>query len=729
MSKSEPRALLERAAAIERDSPEQALALVDEALAGAEAQEAPCEVAEARIARARTLALAGRLKEAMAEIERAGALAECTGKGPLAARLEREKGFVFASIGSYDEAFESLSRALERAEAEGLRDEAFKTRLALGELSADIGDHGAALDYLMRCYSEAEDGAASDRDKALVLANIGVSFKAQGNTAAAFEYFQEALALAGELRDTIIKAELSCEMGGLYLHLGELDKAEEYYEAALEAGDRLDNAAFKARALQDLARLSHFKGLNRQALVYSAMAVELSASLESKKLRSELWKLKSQVNAALGNWQDAYADLRRAQEYGYEWNVEEAERRLRNLRFQHEIETARREAQKSREEKEELERKSLALQGANRKLERVAIIGTRITSSLKPRDLVVNLAESLKGLMDIYAIGVGALDGGGKGIEVPAFMVDGEILPPFRVALSSASSVAAACVRECRPIIYDARAERALDFPGEPSAGGKDLKAESVLYFPLVVKNQAIGFFTLQSERPMAYDNDVLGFVSSLVPFIAIAVANARMMDELSALNEELVKEKRDLEKAADRIEQLANHDNLTGLPNRRLLFELLTQSFPVASRLRRKVAVLYMDLDDFKPINDQYGHAVGDAALIAVAKLISKAIRSSDTVARVGGDEFIAFLTNIARREDAERVARKLLEGFQKPIKVGQYSFKLGISLGIAIYPDDATEIEALINLADEAMYGVKRGGKSGYAFAREPFVGLPSA
>jgi diguanylate cyclase (GGDEF)-like protein len=191
--------------------------------------------------------------------------------------------------------------------------------------------------------------------------------------------------------------------------------------------------------------------------------------------------------------------------------------------------------------------------------------------------------------------------------------------------------------------------------------------------------------------------------------------------DRLETLNRSIRGEKEELEKEAVTITHLANHDPLTGLPNRRLLFELLQKTFDIARRNGTKVGVIYIDLDDFKPINDRLGHFAGDRALVAIAGRLRSMLRASDTVARVGGDEFVAVLASVRDREDIALAADKILEECGQPLIVEGSPCRVGFSMGIAVFPDDGAGIEPVVSAADSAMYRVKRGKKNGYAFAGE--------
>ena len=169
-----------------------------------------------------------------------------------------------------------------------------------------------------------------------------------------------------------------------------------------------------------------------------------------------------------------------------------------------------------------------------------------------------------------------------------------------------------------------------------------------------------------------------------------------------------------------ERIRHLANYDNLTGLPNRMLFFDRLSQSINLAQRNRHELALLYLDLDRFKSVNDTRGHDAGDAVLKAAADRIQAQVRESDTVARIGGDEFAVILPKIASPQDAALVARKIVDALCASFPAGDAEpgeIDIGASAGIAIFPGNGKDMEALFKAADSAMYKAKQSGE-GFRF-----------
>lgn len=172
-----------------------------------------------------------------------------------------------------------------------------------------------------------------------------------------------------------------------------------------------------------------------------------------------------------------------------------------------------------------------------------------------------------------------------------------------------------------------------------------------------------------------------------------------------------------DLKNAEQLANQLAYFDSLTNLPNRRMLLDRLDQGLMQAKRFRRSLAVMFLDLDNFKEVNDRFGHNVGDELLKVVAGRLDSCVRAGDTVARSGGDEFIIVLPEIANATDATLVAEKIIETFRTPVQVNALLLDVTTSIGIAVYPIDGTDdAQTLMKMADTAMYAIKNSGRNGY-------------
>ena len=172
-------------------------------------------------------------------------------------------------------------------------------------------------------------------------------------------------------------------------------------------------------------------------------------------------------------------------------------------------------------------------------------------------------------------------------------------------------------------------------------------------------------------------------------------------------------------------IEHLAFHDPLTGLPNRRSVMTRMPQMVALAERQARKLAVLFIDLDGFKRVNDSHGHKLGDQLLQQVAKRLSEEVRQSDLVGRIGGDEFLLLITDCQDQASIGAIAQKIIHKLSEPYFVEGVEMHIGASIGIAMFPEHAMEMDTLIALADAAMYAIKRSGRNGYLFSGQGISG----
>ena len=179
------------------------------------------------------------------------------------------------------------------------------------------------------------------------------------------------------------------------------------------------------------------------------------------------------------------------------------------------------------------------------------------------------------------------------------------------------------------------------------------------------------------------------------------------------------------VKESQEKLDHMAHHDPLTGLPNRLLFHDRLQHALQRAGRVEEQLAVLFIDLDRFKNVNDTLGHHVGDELLIQVAAALSQRLREGDTLARLGGDEFIVLLENVDGAFGAELVAEKLMSMFEEPFIVSDYELFVTGSVGISMFPHDATDLNMLIRNADVAMYQAKARGRNGYQFYAPSMTG----
>jgi diguanylate cyclase (GGDEF)-like protein/PAS domain S-box-containing protein len=178
-----------------------------------------------------------------------------------------------------------------------------------------------------------------------------------------------------------------------------------------------------------------------------------------------------------------------------------------------------------------------------------------------------------------------------------------------------------------------------------------------------------------------------------------------------------------------ENLERRAHYDFLTGLPNRFLFADRLQQAMAVVKREKSSLSLMYLDLDKFKPVNDQHGHHTGDLLLKEAAKRLLECVRESDTVSRIGGDEFLVLLPVTEEKQDALVVAEKILLAFNKPFEIEGQNLQISSSIGIAFYPEHGSDEKLLIEAADSAMYQAKKSGRNNVQVFRHEINGMISS
>jgi diguanylate cyclase (GGDEF)-like protein len=262
-----------------------------------------------------------------------------------------------------------------------------------------------------------------------------------------------------------------------------------------------------------------------------------------------------------------------------------------------------------------------------------------------------------------------------------------------------------------------------LDEPGDPGVAAAEIALEARAR-ALLAREQAVlvreGAADRRARAASQRDRDADQREQSVALTTALRVKGE---NELREANERLIVAAVDAQTAAEEalhatalMAVKAERDFLTGLPNRALLADRLAQSIEFAQRHGKRVALLFLDLDNFKEINDSLGHAVGDALLLSAAKRLQACVRASDTVSRQGGDEFIVLLTEVTTAQDAAIVADMLLKAMAEPHFIDSREVHITVSIGISLYPDDSEGVESVLTQADAAMYSAKRWGRNTY-------------
>jgi len=278
--------------------------------------------------------------------------------------------------------------------------------------------------------------------------------------------------------------------------------------------------------------------------------------------------------------------------------------------------------------------------------------------------------------------------------------------------------------RLIKEMILEAKGtELTLDWAGELKTGLEYLSKEEV---DLVLLDLSLpdssGLETLTKVRAQVPELPIIALTGLDDERIAIKAVREGAQDYLikgevtSSLLVRAIRYAIERKRKEEKLFYRATHDALTNLPNRAMFNDRLTQALAQAQRNRHKLAVMLVDLDQFKKINDTLGHEVGDKLLLSVGKRLVKVLRRGDTVARMGGDEYLILLPRTNQAEDGGVVAQKILKAVREPFVIGGHELRVTTSIGIAIYPDSGQDVDTLIKQADMAMYQVKEKGGDNY-------------
>lgn len=617
-------------------------------------------------------------------------------------------GGVFRQLGRFDSALGHLTEAWRLAEVLGHRLGEVRARITIGEVYLALGRPEEALQGLSLARDKAE-GSQRDDNLLDTLLSLGQAYLNLGRSDEALEQLSRALVLAKELDSRIGEARALTLIGLVYRDRLQLEISEQYHLDCLQICQEVNHPWGQLDALFNLGDLLALRGQPEAALKYFDQVVTLATSLDAQShlvkvsLRmADLWESRGELARALEATRSALARERRL-------NAEEASGNVRSLLDQFEAEQHRNHAEVLRLKSAKLEAESVELKKALDSLRVISELGRRITSSLTLSGLFQTLAESLGQLFDQATFGLALYHPLHHSVRYPQRIRQGVRLPRFETRPVGLSLEGWALRHRSTLLIRNLALEGGRYLDAETLAAvQQEQEWVSAVVLPLFAGDEPMGALSVTSPTLAAFDEVHAKFLETLSGFVVVALTNALSHRKVRRLNRQILR--------------LAHYDPLTGLANRRLLSDYLKRTVALSQRQRRRFALFFLDLDGFKPINDQWGHAAGDFVLALMGKRLSACLRDSDLVARVGGDEFVALALEVDDRSSIEAIARKLADAITAPLVWQSYELRLGVSIGIAVFPDSASDADGLLNRADTAMYTIKRAGKNAWAFAENP-------
>jgi len=288
-----------------------------------------------------------------------------------------------------------------------------------------------------------------------------------------------------------------------------------------------------------------------------------------------------------------------------------------------------------------------------------------------------------------------------EGNEMVCRAAGGSAASCVGLRLDSSTSLSGLCVESKElKISGDTSADPRVD-----AAACKKVGAASMVCVPLFQHGTAVGVLKVVSTEPHAFEELDIETLTMMAALLGGALGQQIEMERRKQLEE--------------RLQHMAQHDALTKLPNRALFYDRLSQAIARSARSKVPFAVLYMDIDKFKEVNDTHGHAAGDALLCAFSGRVRGITRASDTFARLGGDEFILVTENLTAEDDAKNIAEKIVDGAKQSFDLNGLQIQVSSSVGVVVASGTGIDADKLIRRADAALYEAKKAGRNGYKIA----------
>jgi diguanylate cyclase (GGDEF)-like protein len=649
---------------------------------------------------------------AMEEFEHGDQIAQEHNLQNLVIKFRNGYGAIFSRLGRYDDAIEQFAEGLKKAREMGLKRDVGNFLINLGEASLLMGDAAQALSFESEAEGLIPELAGESRYAIDVYYNLAEAQARSGLMEDAERSYRRSLETATMVGKTVSEVEARVRLSSILAGRGHETEALPVIEEALRLSRSSGFPLQEVASLLACGRIELSLGRLEEATRHFENAVEIAGSHKMGDLLPLALESLSSAEAAMNRFDDAYHDLLRSVQAARAWSSSEAARALAELATGYRLESAKREAEVEKVRREGLE-------SANERLRVVTRIGRSLTESLEPRDILTRMWNELSTSIDLKVLGFGiySLDSGV--IEFPGLIESGVLQEASSAFVNDESSLAALCVREKR-VLYFATPDEARSAIGTNALITFHREAsttQSILYLPLFKENDIVGVMTVQSTRDHAYSEDIIEMLKAVASFTAIAVENARIMIRLNELNQTISGEKEEVEKAALASSWLAEHDTLTGLANRRFLERILDENIRLAALEDNNIAVFFIDIDDFKKVNDEYGHDTGDRVLMAVAARLLTVFREGDYIARVGGDEFVVVTPGVRDVRSIASMADKVVASFNEPVAIAERQISVSMSVGLALFPEHGRSSQELIRRADEAMYLIKRTGKGAWS------------
>ncbi|NQT59006.1 MAG: diguanylate cyclase [Bacteroidetes bacterium] len=590
-------------------------------------------------------------------------------------------GMAYSKLGEFEKAMGFLSNAEEVVAITQNNQHMGTINLIYGTLYSQKGEFDTALDHLHKALEFFENIQIADMPEVLI--EIAKIHSAKGELATAEQYLQTANSLASSNNLVQGRLEILHELGRISLVQQDFIRAAAYFEESFEIAERCSSYYFIRKNAYELFNY-YYTEKN-----YSS-AVEISRKIWDFDNQSEE---KIQLKTNLSQY------------------------------------ITQKQLQRVSKERDLLKRHSQMVQNSNQLIHTISRIGKEIVSILDFKISIEHIYQNISELMIVNFFSIVTYDDVNKNLQVRFSYDKTYNHREMEIDIDSVHSLAAYCARVRKNILINDGIDEIRQYvPEFRSLLNQTRECKSFIFIPLETRGALEGVLTVQSYEANQYSLKELDILSTIGNYIAVSLSNQKNLNKLKQKNDELkLKQKHleltleDLRSANRKIEHMATFDSLTGLPNRRLLMKRLQGILSLARRYNKPLGIFFIDLDNFKSINDTLGHQAGDSALKIIADRAINCLRKSDLIARVGGDEFIAVFNDIKKVEDLPIIAMKLIQSFSKPLELMRREFSIGASIGISLFPAHGTTIESLIKNADVALYQAKNSGKGRYSLYSE--------
>ncbi len=588
------------------------------------------------------------------------------------ARVLNGKGTAYRYCGYFDKALEKYLLGLELAEAAGNDGFAVTLSLNIGTLLIDLKQYDEAIDYFQKIKLAEQTSSIS---KVITTLNMCKAYRSMGDLDKAEKHLQEALHLCEkfEKKHPIIYCYL--EMGLLRQYQNNVDEAKEFFKKTIKLATEQKMLKVKASALLQLGIMKKIEGYPHKALEILQKAYDIFQKIGSRNDTARALRAISKSYDMIGDSENAYKKLKEYKDLESDVFNEETVNRIGVLKVQQ----ARRE--------------DIIYKDLYNRINTISQIGQAITSTFNIKEIGNIVYKHIKNLMKADNLAVGLFSESQKEIIYRIFVKDGEYMYDLVLPIEKNNQLEGKCIESKEGFIINDLTGRSDYYEGRAKWGTAfaDKNIKSIVCSPLSLRGNMVGLIIVESTEKNAYLPYHADILRALAAYTAIALEN---------------------EKLFSHVNTLATTDPLTGLINRRSIFAKAAGEFARYKRYKEPLAIVMIDIDKYKSINDTYGHPAGDAVLVKVAEAFLAAIRTTDALGRIGGDEFLLLLPN-TDLEGAMAMAKRVHNSvLNKVYLIEGQEICLKSSMGVAEPNLTDASIDDAIKRADYALYEAKEAG-----------------